>query len=353
MNYERNEHEQAWLDAVKPLKGQLETLKADSSSEEWGQAALSCIRALQARDPKTPDWRPDLGVVVALMDLSTVSASVGMAWLVQRLAVQLAQTLETSEWAEAAESFKAGENLVALAIGPTDATLTIQADGSARLTGVWECVPNAAAAERLLAIVQGDEGPELVSIDAKAVGVALSQTASSLMGSADIRAEDVAIAADCRAAFKASSDLRRAWNLGLAAVATGLMRHAMAVLQGFSAVAKEGAKPLAADQNVRYTLAELLTRVQTAELFVARAAWLGREGDFEAETVGMAVKAFVSDEVQTVTTIVHQIAGRAAGGRGGFFTQALSEAATLAVSGTTADKARSAIADDLLARYEV
>jgi alkylation response protein AidB-like acyl-CoA dehydrogenase len=109
-------------------------------------------------------------------------------------------------------------------------------------------------------------------------------------------------------------------------------------------------------QEVRFSLAEMLALVQTAQLAVHRAGWLVADGDGpdarEADAMVRVAKVFCAESAEEVARAAMQVlAGR------GFLSgnpveQAYRDAKFAALAGTTSGVARMQIADDLLERYE-
>jgi len=106
-------------------------------------------------------------------------------------------------------------------------------------------------------------------------------------------------------------------------------------------------------QEVRFKLAEMLTWAQTSQLLTYRAAWLYATGDPEARTVLHCAKVFCAEGAEQVTAMAMQILAGRGYLSGNPVEQAYRDAKLTGIAGTTSERARMAIAADLLKRHQV
>ncbi|MBN1770871.1 MAG: acyl-CoA dehydrogenase [Deltaproteobacteria bacterium] len=150
-------------------------------------------------------------------------------------------------------------------------------------------------------------------------------------------------------------DAARVWcarsrDLGLAIAGVGLMQRALGAAKDHAQSHARGGKPLVARQEVGFKLAELLTLTQTAELLVHRAAWMVGAGEAEAGILVRCAKVFCAESAEKVAGGAMQVLAGHGCLAGHEVERAWREAKTLALMGTTVERSRMAIADELLAR---
>jgi alkylation response protein AidB-like acyl-CoA dehydrogenase len=115
---------------------------------------------------------------------------------------------------------------------------------------------------------------------------------------------------------------------------------------------REG-KPILAHQEIRFKLADMLTLFQTAQLLAYRAGWMSANADPEAATLGRVAKVFAAEASEQVAAMGMQIMAGKGYLRGNMIERAYRDAKYAALAGTTSERARMSIADDLLIRNPV
>jgi alkylation response protein AidB-like acyl-CoA dehydrogenase len=147
-------------------------------------------------------------------------------------------------------------------------------------------------------------------------------------------------------------ELQTRINLITATVSLGIMEQA---LQGAQKVAGETSfdgKPLRANQEIGFKLAEMFTLFQTAQWMLYRAAWMLEAGEAEARTTLAAAKVFVTESAEEVARSAMQIAGGQGFLSGNVLEACFRNARFGPVAGETSEVLRLRIAEDCLAKYD-
>lgn len=165
------------------------------------------------------------------------------------------------------------------------AALSIAArrDGDAWvLEGEVRHVLGAAVAGRLVIFARTDAGPTAWLVDADASGVHIGEPVRTLgaraAGTAHVRLSSVRVP-DARRLGEPGAALADAWprleraQLGLAAVACGILRGALQVASAYAQERKQFGQPLAAFQAIQWKLADMATTLDAAWLLTLAAAW--------------------------------------------------------------------------------
>jgi alkylation response protein AidB-like acyl-CoA dehydrogenase len=139
-------------------------------------------------------------------------------------------------------------------------------------------------------------------------------------------------------------------DLSAAIAAAGLMRSALAAAVAHARGRLRGGKPVLAQQEVAFPLAEVLARAEAAELLCHRAAWLAGTGDPRAATVVRCAKVFCAEGAERAASACVQAMGGEGYRRGSAADRAWRDAKGLALAATTTEVARMEIADALLSR---
>ncbi|MBU1742967.1 MAG: acyl-CoA dehydrogenase [Proteobacteria bacterium] len=133
------------------------------------------------------------------------------------------------------------------------------------------------------------------------------------------------------------------------AAALGVMQRAFEAAKRHAKERQGGGKPLIAQQEIGFKLAEMLTLVQTARLLAYRAAWLADAGDREAGVVAACAKVFCTENAEKVASQALQVLGGGGLVQGNPAEQAYREAKYLQLAGTAVEWARMKIGDLVLA----
>jgi alkylation response protein AidB-like acyl-CoA dehydrogenase len=294
-------------------------------------------------------------------------------WLVfvaelQRLALELVQTHGAPAQRETfLPSLEAGQRVAAVAFSEPGRSL--QAEPACRaepagdgyvLSGEKGQVSLAAACDWLAVLAMTPGGPAVLLVERAAPGVALGAPLESF-GYAELDGRPASfwqvrvpagsvlgpLPADRLAVLVAA--LRRAEDRLATAAGLGLLARCLEEARAAASAPREGGKPAASHQLVRFDLAEMLTQLQTAELLALRAA-AAAAGSPEAERLGLCAKVFASEAACRVSDQALGILAAAGYLRTHPVARALAEARLGCLAGHSSHAARMALADDVLAR---
>ncbi len=147
--------------------------------------------------------------------------------------------------------------------------------------------------------------------------------------------------------------LRSMEDLILVMASVGLMQGTIAQAKGHAGSHVREGKPILAHQEIRFKLADMLTLFQTAQLLAYRAGWMRAHADPEEETLGRVAKVFAAEASEQVAAMGMQIMAGSGYLRGNMVERAYRDAKYAAIAGTTSERARMSIAEDLLTRNQV
>jgi alkylation response protein AidB-like acyl-CoA dehydrogenase len=146
--------------------------------------------------------------------------------------------------------------------------------------------------------------------------------------------------------------VRHTENLILCVASLGLMQRSIFSAKAHAARQEREGKSVIAHQEVRFKLAEMLTLLQSSQLLTYRAGWLYGNSDREAATLVHCAKVFTAEAAERVSGLAMQIMAGQGYLWGNPVERCYREAKYAALAGTTSERARMSIADDLLARYQ-
>jgi alkylation response protein AidB-like acyl-CoA dehydrogenase len=222
-----------------------------------------------------------------------------------------------------------------------------------RLSGRASMVTNGPVAGRVAVIAAGPDGDVICAVDPGAPGVTKGPRVAT-PGLKDVQLCDFAFdgvevapvaAPDARVRYGLMADL------AIAEAATGLVDRVLDAAKRHATSHRRGGKPIAAHQEVRFKLAEILTLRDACDLLVGRAAGMVARGDPEAPTLVRCARVFCAESAERAASAAAQVAAGAGYVEGSEFERAWNDTRGLAVAGTPIEVSRMAIADDLLARY--
>ncbi|MBF0118108.1 MAG: acyl-CoA dehydrogenase family protein [Desulfobacterales bacterium] len=100
----------------------------------------------------------------------------------------------------------------------------------------------------------------------------------------------------------------RMWeNQVLIGATLGMMKASFESAKNYAKTHKTGGKPIIAYQEIGFKLAEMLTTLQTSQLFAYRSCWLYGIGDKEADIVTYSAKVFCGESAEKVASDALQI----------------------------------------------
>ena len=143
---------------------------------------------------------------------------------------------------------------------------------------------------------------------------------------------------------------RDADDRALTIASVGLIKRTYEASRQHAKSHKRGGKPSIRYQEVGFPLAEMVVWIQTAEWMLRRAVWMTSVGDDEAGTLLRCAKVFAGDAAQAVTSAGMSVVAGPAFLAGHPVARAYADAKYAAIAGTSSEKARMSIADDLIRR---
>jgi len=145
--------------------------------------------------------------------------------------------------------------------------------------------------------------------------------------------------------------LRQTEDVILSVASVGLMRAVIAKSKEYAQSHRRDGKPIFAHQEIRFKLAEMLTLYQSAQLLVFRAGWMIASGSEERRTLLRCAKVFSSEAAEKVSGMALQILCGRGYVSGNLIERAYRDAKYATIAGTTSERARMGIAEDVLTRY--
>jgi alkylation response protein AidB-like acyl-CoA dehydrogenase len=140
-------------------------------------------------------------------------------------------------------------------------------------------------------------------------------------------------------------------DLVLAIGSVGLMQRLLEAAKGHASSHGRGGRPIAHYQEVGFKLAEMLTLVQTAELMTCRSAFVLASGEADARAMLAATHVFSAEMAEKVASMAMQILAGEGYLAGNVVERGYREAKYAAVAGRGVERARMAIADDVLDQF--
>jgi alkylation response protein AidB-like acyl-CoA dehydrogenase len=375
MNFDHDQQEKNLSEKISALIGAGE-LPALEAAEDWQPAEIE--KALRA-------W------LKGLAETGYLAAGVGKDQAGQMLGLLIAQKelAKVSQWLVLAadtgarlvgglvadhgtDSLKAnylkplsqGDLICALAVsepssGSQPAALTTEAkpDGDDYvLNGNKAPVNLAPMADIICIAAQTEEGPALFLVERAAKGVEIGERVRSLgyeaLCTSSVTLTDVRVSKQAMLGPFSDSDIlgeiRAGYDRILIAVSLGIIWRCFDEAKQAADLPRNSAKPPAGYQMVRFTLSEMLTLGQTAELLAYRAAAARAQGDRGAEALALTAKVFATETACTVSEQAMQILAASGYIKPNPVEQAFRNARLGPIVGHTSEVARMAIADDVL-----
>ncbi|NOZ87553.1 MAG: acyl-CoA dehydrogenase [Deltaproteobacteria bacterium] len=240
-------------------------------------------------------------------------------------------------------------------------TIAVKNSGGFLLTGAKSTVSLGPMADIIGVLGQIKEGMALFLVDRGQPGVEAGDPLETLgyreLCTCPIALHDVIIEPErIIGPFDSSKvdllqELRTAWDQVMGAVACGTMRLCLDQARAAADVKRTHGKPPAGYQSVRFSLAEMLTLSQTAEILVLRAAWAAASGDPQAASLGLCAKVFATKNACEVADKALQIMASAGYTKPNPVERALRDARLGTIMGNTSEVAQMAIADNVLERF--
>lgn len=246
------------------------------------------------------------------------------------------------------------------------ATAADPVDGGYRLTGAKQYVTNAPIADVVVAVAVTDAGapPEerytLFALKADGSGITAGPSMETMgfrgapIGDIELAGCEVtsgAVLGDVGRGYEYANALARTVELDLAAASVGHAESALEASLAYASERQSGGKPIIAFQEVSFRIAEMRMFVDAAKLLVKRAAGLQEVGDREAGTLTACTKVFASEAAVQIANWAVQIHGGAGLVQGAVVERLYREAKFGELLGTTTERLRLSIAQEVLETY--
>ncbi len=238
--------------------------------------------------------------------------------------------------------------------------------GGYRLTGAKQYVTNGPIADVVVAVAVTDAAapPEerysLFAVRTAGPGVKVGP-AMATMGFRGVPIGDLelagcvvsseAVLGEVGRGYEYANTLGQAAGLDLAAASVGLAEAALEASLAYASKRQSGGKPIIAFQEVSFRIAEMRMFVDAAKLLVKRTARLQEAGDPEAGTLTACTKVFASEAATQIANWAVQIHGGAGLVQGAVVERLYREAKFGELLGTTTERLRLSIAQEVLETY--
>lgn len=376
MNYDLLPEEREVADRV-------QALRAEASLPEPGSLAHApCDRVETA----TRRWLEELGragylrlgvgpsrrgelvvLLAAQQELARGSGWLLFATEMGRLVASLVDELDAGgRNAALRDAWMRGERILAVAFSePSSGAAPERLDTTARvedgqwvLSGEKAQVSMAPMADALAVYAWTGEGPAVFLVERNTPGLRVGERIHTLgyepLHTSPVTLEGVRVpderrlAADDGAALM--ERLRDAEDRTLTAASLGILWRCLEHAQRAADRPRAHGKPPAGYQLVRFSLAEMLTLAQTAQILAYRAFSALAADDPEARTLLLCAKVFATEAACKVSDQAMQILASSGYRRGNPVERALRNARLGTIVGHTSEVARMAIADDVIER---
>jgi alkylation response protein AidB-like acyl-CoA dehydrogenase len=200
-------------------------------------------------------------------------------------------------------------------------TKAVETDDGYLLDGHKNLVFNASYADLFGVFAQINGRTALVVVPAQAEGIKVGEQIDTLgytsIGLASVELAQVEVDRDQIIYPDAEQPnliyaFRRAEDRLLTALSLGIIWRCVEEAKKSSSIQRTNGKPPAGYQNVRFSLAEMLSLAQVAEILAFRSCCLTVEKDRQAETVALCAKVFATDAACKISEQALQL--MAAGG---------------------------------------
>ena len=254
---------------------------------------------------------------------------------------------------------EAGEQIAAVGVSESAATIQTTAvkDGDDYLlSGEKKQVSLAPLADMIAVYANTESGPAVFLVPSGESGLEVGPRIHTLgyeaLCTAPLRLNDVRVpkgqVIGPVAEGKLIADLRSAEDRAVTAASLGILWLCLEEATQFANTPREGGKPPAGYQMVRFTLAEMLTLTQTAEILANRAFAAIAGNDREADSLLLCAKVFATESACKVSEQALQIMASSGYQRPNPVERAFRNARLGPIVGHTSEVARMAIADDIL-----
>ena len=238
--------------------------------------------------------------------------------------------------------------------------------GGYRLTGAKQYVTNGPIANVVVAVAVTDAGapPEarysLFALKTGGQGITAGPAIETMgfrgapIGDLELAGCEVtsdAVLGEVGRGYEYANALSQAVGLDLAAASVGLAEAALEASLAYASERQSGGKPIIAFQEVSFRIAEMRMFLDAAKLLVKRTAGLQEAGDREAGILTACTKVFASEAATQIANWAVQIHGGAGLVQGAVVERLYREAKFGELLGTTTERLRLSIAQEVLETY--
>lgn len=227
------------------------------------------------------------------------------------------------------------------------------------VSGQKDFVTNGPVADFIAVVAESDGRPVIAVVDPSQEGMTIGPRLGTLgykgLAVASVELRDARVSKDMVIGpFDNRSPLdflRLVEDLVLTVASVGLIKRTVFAAKEYAQEHERSGKPIFAHQEVRFKVAEMLTLYQTAQLLAYRAGWTHSTSDPETAVLIHCAKVFSSEAAEKVAGMAMQIFAGQGYVTGSIAEKAYRDSKYAGLAGTTCERARMAIADDLLKRY--
>jgi alkylation response protein AidB-like acyl-CoA dehydrogenase len=278
-----------------------------------------------------------------------------------RLVARLVREVGGADRQALLDPIQRGEWIVSLGVSDPAGSQSTRAEPLAngyRLDGRKAQVALASIADVIAVSARLTDGWYLFLVDRGASGLSVGERISTVgyqtLCPAPIGLEKVQVGKD-RVLGPLPEDphvlVRECEDMTFTATSLGLLRRCVEHAKESADRPRAGGRPPAANQAVRFSLAEMLTLLQTAEILAYRAFAAVSDGDREATSLLQCAKVFATEAACQVSEQAMQIMGISGYVKGNPVERAFRQARLGTILGHSSRAARMSIADAILARY--
>jgi len=368
MNFEFNEKEQAFLTQIESIMTDFEPIAGKSVTEPL--AAI--LEKLAATDflKLGLDKVEGMGIPVILAAAQErFAAAYPSLYLTVEMSARVFGRIlfyhaDAAQKAKYLAPLLAGKLVGALALSESSmnvdneplSTMATADGGGYLVSGAKSYVVNAGVADVIAVACRVDDKVGFALVDKNAAGLTIGNPYATLgfEGAliAGLTLENVKVE---KSAFLGPYDAKTALsavrmfeNQVLTGAAVGAMKAAFEAAKKHAKEHKSGGKPVIAFQEVAFKLAEMLTSLQTSELFAMRSAWVAETTPKEAEDIILCAKVFCAESAEKVASDALQILGGAGFTLPNAAERAYRNAKYTAIAGTSTEICRVKIGDSEL-----
>ena len=369
MNFDLNEQELALPNKIKTLISDGGLLVPDAIEEaqpkEVEAALRPCLKRLgETGYLATAVGRAKKGELVALLaaqkELARSSQVLLFATELGRMVSNwIADHGSETQQKQFLTPITAGEHIAAVAVSESAAVIRTEAvrDGDDYvLNGEKKQVSLAPMADLIAVCANTEKGPAVFLVSRSAPGLEVGPRIRTLgydaLCTSPLRLNDVHVPAGSTIGPVADADLladlRRSEDRTATAAALGILSLCVEEATLFANQPKEGGKPPAGYQAIRFALAEMLTLSQTSEILAQRAFAAIAGANRGADALMLCAKVFATESACTVSEQALQIMASSGYQRPNPVERAFRNARLGPIVGHTSEVARMSIADDVL-----